>query len=163
MANNYTQFSEAITLKSEEEREWVENHLEIFWTQVDESEQIVKHPEQKEYERLLELYGLESDDLNLNFQWEIDSKNELWMYADESGNADHVALFMQEYLKKFNPEGSFSITYSATCSKPRLGEFGGGALFVTAEKFEWIDSHDWVIEKWRELDAIKEKRKEDRG
>ena len=66
------------------------------------------------------------------------------MYADESGNADHVALFMQEYLKRFNPEGAFSITYSATCSKPRLGEFGGGAAFVTAEKIEWIDSHDWV-------------------
>lgn len=163
MANNYLQFSEAITLKSEEEKAWVENHLEIF-ARVGELDQIGEHPEQKEYDRLLDLYSLESDDFDLNFQCEIDSELELWMYADESGNADHVALFMQEYLKRFNPEGAFSITYSATCSKPRLGEFGGGAAFVTAEKIEWIDSHDWVIEKWEiKREAAKEKRKEDRG
>ena len=57
----------------------------------------------------------------------------LWVYAEESGSPDNVAWLVQKFLKKFRPDQCWSLTYSTTCSKPRVGEFGGGAVFVTAD------------------------------
>ena len=57
----------------------------------------------------------------------------LWFYAEESGSPDNVAWLVQKFLKRFRPDQCWSLTYAATCSKPRVGEFGGGAVFVTAD------------------------------
>ena len=32
------------------------------------------------------------------------------------------------------------MTYATTCSKPRVGEFGGGVIVVTADEIEWLDA-----------------------
>ena len=61
----------------------------------------------------------------------------LWVYAEESGNPDNVAWLVQKFLKKFRPDQCWSLTYATTCSKPRAGEFGGGAVFVTADAIMW--------------------------
>lgn len=153
MADNYLQFSEIVKLKNEEEKKWVEWHLGI----IPVSDDLVTDDDKAEYEKQLERYNLEPDDLSLDFQWEIDSSLQLWIYADEFGNVDNVALFMQEFLSKFDPDSSFSITYSSTCSKPRVGEFGGGAAFVTAENIDWVNSHDWIREKHKEKRGMNKK------
>ena len=45
------------------------------------------------------------------------------------------------------PDQCWSLTYATTCSKPRLGEFGGGAVFVTADNIRWNNSYDFVAEQ----------------
>jgi hypothetical protein len=39
------------------------------------------------------------------------------------------------------------LTYANTCEKPRVGEFGGGAMFVTADNIVWEDSYTFVAEQ----------------
>ncbi|NLX98614.1 MAG: hypothetical protein GXY83_20845 [Rhodopirellula sp.] len=71
-------------------------------------------------------------------------KRHLWIYADENGNPTHVVWLVRKFLKKFRPADSWSLTYSVTCSKPRVGEFSGGAVFVTADEIHWESAYDFV-------------------
>ena len=58
----------------------------------------------------------------------------LWLYTEESGSPERVAHLVQKFLGRFRPNQCFSLTYATTCSKPRAGEFAGGAVFVTADR-----------------------------
>jgi hypothetical protein len=68
----------------------------------------------------------------------------LWFYAEESGTPDNVAWLVRKFLKQLRPGQCWSLTYAATCSKPRVGEFSGGAVFVTAERIKWQDAHSYI-------------------
>ena len=48
---------------------------------------------------------------------------------------------------EFRPQQSWSMTYSITCSKPRAGEFGGGAVFVTADEIHLQSAYEFVSER----------------
>ena len=71
----------------------------------------------------------------------------LWIYAEEHGQNDSAAYLVQMFLRQFQPDGCWSLTYSYRCSKPRVGEFGGGAVFVTANDAKWMDTHCFVEEQ----------------
>ena len=60
---------------------------------------------------------------------------------------DNVAWLVQKFLKKFRPDQCWSLTYATTCSKPRAGEFGGGAMFVTADEIKWQNAYDFIEEQ----------------
>lgn len=130
MANNYTLFSEYIPEDgqnglSEEEEAWVEDrlqHLEHFLDNIESSE-----PGDEAWEGRAEL----------GFSWEIQDDGKrarrLWAYAEEGGDPDGLALFVREFLAKFRPRDCFWFCWCSFCDKPRVGEFKGGAHFVTAE------------------------------
>jgi hypothetical protein len=131
MANSYLQSSEQLELSSDEEVAWVRRQLD---------DNLVS-------ERDWEL----PEDGSLGFDWQIFDEpaaaRRLSLYAEESGDPLAVGRFVQAYLKRFQPEGSFALTYACTCDKPRAGEFGGGAIFVTAKSFDSFDAHDWLAER----------------
>ena len=56
----------------------------------------------------------------------------IWIYSEESSNLDHVAAFVRGFLLKFDPTRCFQLQWANICSKPRVGEFGGGAMLITA-------------------------------
>lgn len=68
----------------------------------------------------------------------------LRLYAIEGADLERVAHLVQRFLRKFRPGDCWSLTYAATCSKPRVGEFGGGAVFVTADEVKWQNAHGFV-------------------
>ena len=68
----------------------------------------------------------------------------LWLHADTYGEPAHVAWLIQKFLKRFRPDQCWSLTYANTCSKPRVGEFSGGAVFVTANEIKFQDASDFV-------------------
>ena len=157
MANNYLQFSEAISQLTEEERAWCEarlRHLEealpAFDKDGENENSVPGAPEDEPY-----LSGV----MCLGFQWSIDREQDgycLWMYAEESGDVEHVALFAQEFLARFRPHDYFTLTWAETCSKPRIGEFSGGAIFVTAEETAWNGAFSWIDEKTTKFNQRKE-------
>lgn len=159
MANNYLQFSEAISQLTEEERTWCEarlRHLEEVLPAFDNDGQNENSapcaPEDEPY--LGRCY--------LGFQWSIDKERDgycLWMYAEESGDVEQVTLFAQEFLAKFRPYDYFTLTWAETCSKPRIGEFSGGAVFVTAKEMAWNGASSWIGERTAEFNQRKEKPK----
>lgn len=147
MANHYVQFSEAINNLNEAERAWCAtrlHHLEtvipIFDEEGKDNNEQSCQPEDERY--------LESS--QLGFQWKIQSESNgyyLWFYSEEDGNAEHVALFAQNFLARFRPQQYFTLSWAMTCSKPRIGEFSGGAVFVTATEINWNGVFTWLTEK----------------
>jgi hypothetical protein len=73
----------------------------------------------------------------------------VWIYCDESGNIDLLADLLQEYLQRFDRDGRIGFSWAETCSKSRVGAFGGGAAFVTDSDFKVISTVDWLEKQQR--------------
>ena len=123
MANNYLLFSETLELVNEKEIDWVV----------------------KELNRLEEKRD-DNDNPMLDFQWSL-GKGEIWFYTEEAGEPEKVGLFVQEFLKEFYPDETFTLTWATTCSRPRVGEFSGGGMLVTSQKLYFIEAGDWIRQK----------------
>jgi hypothetical protein len=159
VADNYLQFSEVVANLTEQEEAWLKDQL-----------QPVRAFGEKEYPEdavPADLADTDADWSGVRFlrdkpdhdaQWDAlgfehgfhedhDTGGwgrHLWLYAEVWGDASNVAWLVQKFLKQFRPNQCWSLTYSATCSKPRVGEFGGGAVFVTADTIQWQNAHDFI-------------------
>jgi hypothetical protein len=124
MANSYWRFSEMIAGITPEEEKWIRDVLSLDPDEGDE-----------EAEQLMKLMSLEGDvDLDgwPNFEWRL-RDGELWLHSEEGFTEDHLCWFVRELICRFRPEFVFSVSGSASCSKPRIGEFGGWWLVISKD------------------------------
>ena len=163
MANNYLQFSEVIPQLTTQEADWLRAQLEVVCVFGEH-----EHPEDKlppglnrdkadwigcrAYRDMLDYDPNYGWDLGFEYDFSQDDHDQvwgrhLWLYADESGAVDRVAHLVQKFLKAHRPDESWSLTWAVSCSKPRVGEFGGGAVFVTAEEITWQDAYDFAADR----------------
>lgn len=163
MANNYCLFSEMLTDLTKEEYEWIKKELE--------------GPElldEQELEAWRKAHPWVIDDSDFpgfcrQFECRLDNSTHfqrLWIYAEEYGNPLMVAQFVQSFLKKFRPESYWTITWSETCSKPRVGEFGGGGVFVTAKRIRDMSGHYFVereLSFWKRAEECRKSRLRSKG
>lgn len=162
MANNYLLFSEVIPRLSPEEEQWLNEQLAVIYVldgkEYDEDQLPEgQDPDAAEYHGCRAFRDMEEDDSAWDelpgFEYSFGTDEEedpqgwgrhLWIYAEEGGVLTRVAHLVQEFLKTFRPKECWSVTYSETCSKPRVGEFGGGAIFVTASEIKWQSSYQFI-------------------
>ena len=65
----------------------------------------------------------------------------VWFCHDESINPEHVEVVAKALVEELGIDEPFICSWSYTCSKPRLGEFGGGAFAVQKGRDTvWIDA-----------------------
>ena len=76
----------------------------------------------------------------------------LHLYATQSGNVANVAYVVQEFLKRFRPADSWFLTFCVGSDRAGVGEFGGGAVFVTATDVESFTVEEWTTARAREHD-----------
>jgi hypothetical protein len=162
VANNYLQFSEILAHLTDEEEAWLGEQLEEIEDElpVDSPSLVADKPmwcgprflrDCEDYEPGSGPgfdYSFLDDDVLQNWG------RHLWLYAEECGNLNNVAWLVQKFLKKFRPNECWSLTFALTCSKPRVGEFGGGAVFVTAETMCWETTNDFVAQKRAAFETI---------
>jgi hypothetical protein len=122
MANNYLLFSETIDEITPAERDWIKEVLIV----------------DAAAPTTLKEAGIRLNAIDIEcwpgFQWELpEDDTGLLIYSDESGHIEHVAEFVRAFLACFRRNACWSMTWAATCSKPRAGEFYGGGIFVTAQ------------------------------
>ena len=103
----------------------------------------------------LKLEATKFNEQEFAFEWEI-SDGEFWFYAEDSGNVDDTANFVQKFLQKFRPTDAIVISYAYYCSKPRIDSAGGGAVLVTAPKIYVMDGMGMAYEKLNELKNVGE-------
>ena len=148
MANNYLQFSLHVPLKIKAKLRWVAKTLAAITRLFDSPGEI-----DEKRARALGPLGKRIIDERwdyLDFQWSLEPAHDdahvgaLWIYADESGNPDQVAVVLEEYLKLFAPTGVITFTWACTCSKMRVDEFSGGAAVVTAGGTKMLDAQSWA-------------------
>lgn len=136
MASNYTQFSVSLPLPDgDNNRQMVDE-----WY----------HSKLAEYDRWFDEHLEEgTEDYEENplggFDWEL-SDGCVWVYADENGNEEIAADFIQDYLISMGIDGGILMTWANTCSKPRINEFEGGAVIITKDNMLW-QSTDTLIQR----------------
>lgn len=152
MANNYCQFSEMLELDNEEQADWCKRELAGALSREDAPADLQSEEWQKWLEGWCKERGVDEQDADCwpGFDWQVErdangKPTGLWVHDDgESGNLEMLASFVQMFLKKFRPEDCWSLTWADFCSKPRIGEFGGGGIFVTAKKTELMTAYGFV-------------------
>ena len=151
MANNYLQFSEALSCLTEEQELWAKDRLRYLEDVLDEEgERDVEVENREEVTKELVKKGWEVGYSSLGFDYSFDKEDgstTLWFSAEDSGNPHHAALFVQEFLQKFRPRGIFTLTWAETCSSMKIGEFSGGAVVVRAFDIDQMSALDWANEK----------------
>ena len=139
MADCYQLFSEIIPALTPEEQAWAERLLGCM----------KDHEPDESTEKILKEAGVPLNAVCLDewpgFQWQITRHDlDLWVYSEEYGNVSHAGEFARAFLARFRPADCWQLTWAETCSKPRIGEFGGGGLFVTASRVSYCVPHDWL-------------------
>jgi len=151
MSNSYLEFSEVLVIKGKEEKEWLEEEVKDFYSrQTDEQCESGESVDEEEVKKFCEKWGVEEVEDWPGFSCDV-SDTEAWFHVEESGNPDNVAKLVQEYLKKFHPDYCWGMEFAYTCSRPKAGEFGGGAVFVTADAVEWVNTGYWLSEQIRQF------------
>jgi hypothetical protein len=170
MANHYLQFSEVLDELRPEEEAWLREQLELLhvhdgreYAEGNVPEELIDHkPDWSGYRFLRDVEG-PGDNRFLGFEYKFcDQENamegygrDFWVYADDSGEPERVVHLIQKFLRKFRPDDYWSLSYASYCDKPRVGEFDGGAVFVTAENVKWCSGNDFLHE---EVKAFKQRR-----
>jgi hypothetical protein len=131
MADNYREFSELVEGITPEERAWIRQVLDF----------------QGNVLTALKNTGIRPNSIDPDcwpmFQWELrDHDADLWIYSTESGAVEHVGEFVRAFLSRFRPTACWSMTWADSCSKPRIGEFSGGGLFVIAKSVKLFCADD---------------------
>ena len=157
MADNFLQFSEVLTALTDQEHAWLREQVQYIYVVGDREYTVDDLPadfssEQVDWEgyRVFRSRNSADDeytDFEFSFDKNDDGSRDLWLYATESGSPEQVAFLVQQFLRRFRPEQCWSLTYAETCSKPRIGEFGGGAVFVTAGHVDFANARDFIEEQ----------------
>lgn len=92
-----------------------------------------------------------------HFSYELQEDN-IWFYGEETIDIEKVAELVKKFFKETDSTDSFTIEAAYSCSKPRVGEFGGAAAFVTADSIEYISTFDWCQKKKQEHSKVSRKR-----
>jgi hypothetical protein len=158
MANNYTQFSFDFIVP-ESQRVWVREIEELI--EKHQGEEVVDGP-------LLEALPYWNEYQEAGFILDIDLEEGCcWIHTDESGNTDSTVNFLQCLLARLADEckaehgtvdpskmelNEVGFTYSDTCSSPRVGEFGGGAIRIFVDggtsmvESDYITTDGWLAD-----------------
>jgi hypothetical protein len=118
MANNYIQFSEEIVCATEEQAKW-----------------------------LVEQLSKETDDGGPSCEAKLEGKKHVWIHSEENANLEAMVDVLCEFQNCFKLREPITVSWAHTCSKPRIGEFGGGAVVVKDGKDHWIDAYSWARKK----------------
>jgi hypothetical protein len=71
----------------------------------------------------------------------------VWFCGDESCNVEHVAEIARELVEQLEIDEPFFCSWAYTCSKPRIGEFGGGAFVIMRGRDTyWVDAMSHVMD-----------------
>jgi len=175
MADHYLQFSEVLTKLTAEEEAWLKEQLQeicVFGDKEYAKDAIpaklkCKKPNWEGYRFLRTTDDFEAlcdDELGFCHQFDDDMDNDwgrhLWLYAEEGGDPNNVAQLVHLFLKKFRPDQYWVMEYACTCSKPRVGAFSGGNVFVTADEVKGQSTYDFLEQEIKVFEAAKEAAKE---
>lgn len=135
MANNYRQTSFIIPDLSQPEEAWLRSEYErreTAWTS--DSGDTDDYPIADRFE----FAGDAADAADTTW------RRHLWIVGDETVNIEAVASLLQAFLAKFRPRRALGFQYSDTCSKMRVDEFSGGAVFITAKSVRFFHADSWL-------------------
>lgn len=141
MANNYQQFSFSVQLGTEAAK-YAEELFKAWDAVVCDDESI--HPDLR---NACSDMGAELEGESISVNASVEEDGALCVWCDEWGNIEAVVKVLQHVLQKFDLPSKVGFCWADWCSKPRLDEFGGGAVAISKDGVEWLNTYDWLKEK----------------
>jgi len=138
MTDFYTQFSMGFDVTPEEAAWLEETYADPEWPWRG------KHNSEDDKGFMMEIYPRSPHDL---------AKLHYWAHGTVYDGPESLAIFLQNFLNRFRPEGILSFAYADTCSKPVEDGFGGGGVVITAQEIWWFHAGDQVSNKMKQLQA----------
>jgi len=92
----------------------------------------------------------ETETLCCGFDLTIESDpfgSKLWIRSEDHGDPEAVTRFVLRLAEDLDLTGLWGFAYAVTCSRPRLGAFGGGAHVIDLGARKLIgatSSQDWL-------------------
>jgi hypothetical protein len=86
----------------------------------------------------------------LGFDWDVETGDhggsELWLHNDESIDMEMAVEVCRILLELDENDAVYTAEWADTCSSPRIGEFGGGAVAFSRHGAEWMATGNVVRE-----------------
>lgn len=153
MANNYSLGANKVELNTGE--------LEVFNKIMECMEEIEEFVDDVEvvkskygtdlFNAVSEIYkSNEVEDFGIGFNYEVTEGS---LYVSDTGetyNMELVSDVIELVLERSQSNKGVGLEMAFTCSKPRSGEFGGAAVFVTREGQQWTGTSVFIREKQKE-------------
>lgn len=139
MANNYSSFSVSLEDISEPELKWWTNVCDLLGNEVN----LENLPESCRDEPS-EVYDV----------IDVDGAS-VWIHGD-NGIPDGVVDLVQLFFKQFRPKEFLPIEVAFHCSKPRVGEFGGAWIAISANEVRCGDTSSAIREAMKEMGYVEE-------
>ena len=118
MSNNYTQFSTLIKCENEEQQRQL----------------------------LADIRNEDSDDgPACQANPDSNSNHNVWVWSDDEANIEELVRIVCDFQLAFDIQEHWSMEYAVTCSRPRLDEFGGGAVVCYRGEAQWMSSASFVM------------------
>jgi len=131
MANNYTESSSFMKLD--------ESQLDKAQAIID---RVVKECEEGEYGYFGVAVKVERGEPTML------AGNGIWFTHNESINPEQLCELVETLVDELEIDTPFCASWAYTCSKPRIGEFGGGAFVVErGEDTIWVDAESEAMAK----------------
>lgn len=146
MANSYQEFSQVLSDLTDEEIAWWERELKAPGDDADIDEWAEEHhiePSEAEY------YADNWPDFD--YKWYKDSREIVFHSESGGGDIDNLLAMVQKFLAECRPDEYWVLEWANTCSKHRVGAFGGGAAVVTAKEQRWQSTGEFVLKTLTEL------------
>ncbi len=144
MAENYLATSFEVGVVRGEEQDWLTNSMDAASDFVCDGEMPSDLSEDVAHMlRFQESWG-----------WEYSKyEDRVVIYCEECGNLEALVTLLQEFLARFFPDRAIVFSWAEWCSKPRPGQFGGGAVIVrpTPDDTTWILTEDVGVDHDRLL------------
>ncbi len=125
MADYWTLFSEIVPCKTKEQQDWL----------------------------IQKLTGAVKDDDGTAYppcEFAAEGKD-VWVHSEDSGDIGALADTVAAFQERFEVEEPWSLSWAGTCSKPRVGDFGGGGIVIYKGKASSMNTWDWYTAEARRL------------
>lgn len=152
MANNYTGFSFVLRGLSTDQIAWLVERLRVgdeeYWAGM-------TYRKARARRKVYQLEGWYNPEWEVTpAQYEIQGSN-LALYANGDGGEESVlADLLGVFLHKNPGYPPISFEWAYWCDRARVGEFGGGAVFITQDSAQWLSTSTWLDARRRELELI---------
>lgn len=111
-----------------------------------ESSSLIRIPKEQ-LERAKEIVTRVTAELEADEEWEYAGyladadEHGVWIRHNESIETDHAEKLVRALVEELELPGVHVVSWSYTCSKPRIDEFGGGAFAVQkGHPTVWVDA-----------------------
>lgn len=145
MANSYSAFSVELELLSQEELDQARVLIDLFRLLMTED---LSDADAATLRSLFDSAVGDLPELTGECLFRIETTRSfpysLYVWAEESADLLTAVTFIQAFLRMLNRDDIITLTWADWCSKPRPGEFGGGAVVISRTDVRWLDTQDWI-------------------